>query len=77
VLITEPPIVVEQVRDPVFAAEEDAAQVHVLHLLEHLERRLEDRASSGGLMPALLKSTSILPNRSRASAYMPRPAPDQ
>ena len=28
-------------------------------------------ASSSGEMPALLKSTSILPNRSRASTYMP------
>ena len=38
-----PPLVLEQVRDAVLAAEEDDLQVDVLHALPGLERRVEHR----------------------------------
>ena len=48
-------LVLEQVRDPVLAAEEDAAQVDVLDPLEDLERRIEDRSVLGRVDPGVVE----------------------
>ena len=70
--MTEPPPAVEQVGDAVLAAQEHAAQVHLLHALPRLERRVEHRAVVAGGDAGVVEQHVDAPELARARARTSR-----